>query len=267
MALPDTAGQLVSTFRYCDGTQPVYQLGLASRATVIDLATGGRRSDLSPSAYKITRSGSALAIAPQDVSFAPDGVVNPATLASGIAPGGLMTILGSGLAGPGGDTAVDVDGVAAQVVFQSPFRIHAQVPQDLAPGTHSMRVQSPYGSATQPVEVSAAAPAIYPGAVANQNGQMNGPLSAAVRGQSLTVYCTGLGAVIASGNLFRTQGAVSAVLNGVELGASFAGLSPGLIGLYQVNFSVPLAAAPGLELPLMLREFERDSNTVFIAVQ
>ena len=178
-----------------------------------------------------------------------------------------MTILGSGLAGAGGDSAVEMNGVAAKIAQQSPFRIDAQVPPDLAPGSYSLVVRSPYGTAAQTVEVSAGAPAIYRNGVENQNGAVNGPLTPAVRGQSLTVYCTGLGAVTPSGSLFRTQEPVTAVLNGVEIRAGFAGLSPGIIGLYQVNLGVPLGMAPGIELPLLLRQFGRDSNTVFVAIQ
>jgi uncharacterized protein (TIGR03437 family) len=273
--LPDTGGPLVSRFRYCDGAQAVYQLSLgaalSSRAILTDLAPGGRRSELGGSgaavAYKVTRPDGLIAVAPQDVSLSPEGVVNPATLAAGIAPGGLMTILGSGLAGAGGDSAVEVNGVASRVVLQSPFRIDAEVPPELGPGNYALQVRSPYGSAAQSIDVSAAAPAIYRGGVENQNGLVNGPLRPVMRGQLLIVYCTGLGVVVPSGNLYRTEAPVSGILNGVELQVSFAGLTPGFIGLYQVNLAAPLSLAPGIDLPLALRQLERDSNTVFVAVQ
>jgi len=53
----------------------------------------------------------------------------------------------------GGDSAVEVNGVASKVVLQSPFRISAQVPPDLEPGVYPVRVRSPYGTAEQTVEV------------------------------------------------------------------------------------------------------------------
>ena len=59
----------------------------------------------------------------------------------------------------------------------------------------------------------------------------------------------------------------SAVLSGVELKPSFAGLAPGFIGLYQVNVPIPAATPPGLDLPLLLRQSGVDSNTVSLSVQ
>jgi uncharacterized protein (TIGR03437 family) len=151
--------------------------------------------------------------------------------------------------------------------MQAPFRINAQVPPDMAAGSYTLRVQSPYGTATLPVDVVDSAPAIYSGGVANQNGQSNGPLTPAARGQSITVYGTGFGAVVAAGNQFRTQGPVTGILNGVEIPAGFAGLTAGIVGLYQVNLPVPAGMAPGIDLPLVLRQFDRVSNTVFVAIQ
>src|SRR6185436_19758198 len=102
--------------------------------TVYDFASGGRRSDLSvggaATAFKATRPAGQLVLAPQDVTLTAGGIVSAATLAPGIAPGGLMTILGSGLAGPGADSVVTVNGVEAKVVTRSPFQINAQVPPD-----------------------------------------------------------------------------------------------------------------------------------------
>ena len=158
------------------------------------------------------------------MTFTAAGVVSAATLAPGIAPGGLMTIFGSGLAGPGSDSTVEVNGVPATVVTKSPFQINAQVPPDLAPGSYSVRVQSPYGSAGQTVDVSATAPAIYSvsgnltqarGVVSNEDGTMNSPLTPGKRGQSLTIYCTGLGAVSDGGAIFATQSPVTVILTGL----------------------------------------------------
>jgi len=190
-----------------------------------------------------------------------------------------MAIFGSGLSGPASETVVEINGVAAKVIFRSPYQIYVQVPLDLAPGSYSMQVRSPYGTATTNIEVQAIAPAVFlipgesgptkpaRGAIVNQDGLLNSPLAPGRRGQVLTIYCTGLGAVTASGTLFRTQAAVTGLLNGVEIRPTFAGLTPGFIGLYQVNLPVPAATPPGLDLPLLLRQFERDSNIVFVAVQ
>jgi uncharacterized protein (TIGR03437 family) len=277
---PPAAGALISRIDVCDGSQPAYQIGVgaaqAYRAFVTDLASGGASMDISGNAaatYKATRPVLALAVAPQDVSFTADAVVNAATFTSGIAPGGIMAIFGTGLSGPGGATAVDMDGVAATVLWASAFQINAQVPPGIAPGVHTLRVRSAYGVAQQSVGVSAIAPAIFlmgnsgMGAVLNQDFSMNGPANPLPRGQVLVVYATGLGAVARQGQLSVTTAPVTAVVNGQELPAQFAGLAPGYVGLYQVNVPIPAATPPGLGVSLTLKEGGQLSNSVAIALQ
>jgi uncharacterized protein (TIGR03437 family) len=282
---PSSAAPLDSRFRYCDGKQPVYQLTLGEsqpwRASLTDLAAGGRRADLiggSAIAYKVTRPSIQLVLGPQDVTVAANGVVNGASFVPGIATGGLMAIFGSGLAGPGGDSVVQVNGEAAAIVSKSPFEIMAQVPPDLTAGAYSLSVQSPFGSAQQTVQVQDTAPGILLssnnlnagspayGMVVNQDGSTNSPTTPVQRGQTLTIYCTGLGAVD-DATPANAQTPVSVILNGVQMDPMFAGLVPGYIGLYQVALPVPLATPPGIDLPLFLRQPGGDSNTVFIAVQ
>jgi uncharacterized protein (TIGR03437 family) len=47
----------------------------------------------------------------------------------------------------------------------------------------------------------------------------------------------------------------------------FSGLTPGFVGLYQVNALVPSAVAPGSAVSLVLTINGVSSNTVTIAVQ
>jgi uncharacterized protein (TIGR03437 family) len=281
---PPAAGALISRIDVCDGSQPAYQIGVgaaqAYRAFVTDLASGGASMDISGNAaatYKATRPVLALVVAPQDVSFTADAVVNAATYTSGIAPGGIMAIFGTGLSAPGVPsgpaTAADMDGVAATVLWASAFQINAQVPPGIAPGVHTLRVRSAYGVAQQSINVSAIAPAIFlmgnsgMGAVLNQDFSMNGPANPLPRGQVLVVYATGLGAVARQGQLSVTTAPVTAVVNGQELPAQFAGLAPGYVGLYQVNVPIPAATPPGLGVSLTLKEGGQLSNTVAVALQ
>jgi uncharacterized protein (TIGR03437 family) len=277
---PPAAGALISRIDVCDGSQPAYQIAVGAaqpyRAFVTDLASGGSSIDISGNAaatYKATRPLLALALAPQDVSFTADAVVNAATFTSGIAPGGIMAIFGTGLSAPGSATTVDMDGTAATVISASPFQINAQVPPGIVPGVHTLRVRSAYGAAQQSVNVSAVAPAIFlvgnppAGAVVNQDFSLNGPANPLLRGQVLVVYATGLGAVTKQGQLSVTTAPVTAVVNGQELPVQFAGLAPGYVGLYQVNVQIPAATPPGLGVSLTLKEGEQASNTVAAALQ
>jgi len=207
------------------------------------------------------------------LGFTPEGVVNAATFTPGIAPGGIMTIFGSGLAVPGSTTTIDLDGVTASILSAFPFQINAVVPATITPGSHVLRVRSPFGEAQQVISVSAIAPAIFlvgdppVGAVTNQDNTLNLPSNALPRGQTLIVYATGLGTLVRQGQFSVTTTPVSVVLGGQELAASYAGAAPGFPGLYQVNVSVPGATPPGLGVSLTLKQGGQSSNVVKTALQ
>lgn len=280
----DAAGNpsagLVTRLLACDGSQSAYQLQVGAtqpfRAFVQDLASAGSLVDVSgsaPASYKATRPQLNLLLAPQDVSIAPGGVVNAASFTGAIAPGGIVAIFGSGLAGPGAATTVDFDGVEAVVLSASGFQVNAQAPPSIAPGAHVLRIRSVYGLAEQPVAVSPVAPAIFVvgnppvGAVVNQNGSWNGPSNPAPRGQYLTIYGTGFGEVVHQGAYSVTRAPVTAWIGGQEVQVAFAGLTPGFTGLYQINLLVPAATPPGLGVSLTLRQAGALSNTVEISLQ
>jgi uncharacterized protein (TIGR03437 family) len=277
---PPGAGPLITRLDVCDGSQPAYQIAVGAgqpyRAFVTDLAAGGSSTDISGNAvatYTATRPLLALAVGPQEASFTAGAVVNAATFTSGIAPGGIMALFGTGLSATGSVPTVDMDGTIATVLWASAFQINAQVPPDIAPGVHTLRVRSAYGAAQQSVSVSAVAPAIFmmaspsAGAVLNQDFSMNGPANPLPRGQVLLVYATGLGAVTKQGQLSVTAAPVTALINGQELAVDFAGLAPGYVGLYQVNVRIPAATPPGLGVSLTLKEGGQLSNTVSVALQ
>lgn len=274
------AGGLLSRIQVCDGLDPAYQLGLGAsqpyRIFVTDLAQNGAMTDLSgsaPATYQASRPQLALLLAPQTVSFQAATVVNGASFTSGIAPGGIMAIFGNGLSGSGGATALDFDGTPVQVLGATPFQINAVVPSGLAPGMHTLRVQSAFGVAQQSVVVSAVAPAIFlvgnpaTGAVLNQDGTLNGPGNPALRGQVVVIYATGLGSVVQQGQLLTTTTPVTVVVNGQEIPATFSGLAPGTTGEYQVNVVIPAASPPGFGISLTLKQGGESSNPVTLALQ
>jgi uncharacterized protein (TIGR03437 family) len=271
---------LLSRLTVCDGAQPAYQIRIGAaqpfRAQLSDLAPGGSLADLSgsaPATYRATRPHFYLSLASQSVSFTADSVVNGATFTPGIAPGGVVSIFGTGLSGMDKSTTVDMDGIAMRVLFATPFQINAEIPLMMAPGVHILRIQSMYGSLQQTVTVSAVAPGIFlignppVGAITNQNFNLVGPSNPLPRGQALVIFATGLGAVTQSGQLSRTNAPVTVSLNGTELPVSFAGLAPGFIGLYQVNVTIPAGTPPGLGISLMLNVGGQQSNSVLLSLQ
>jgi len=274
------SGGLVSRFVACDGSAPLYQVSVGAaqsyQAFVSDLATAGSTVDLSgtaPATYAATRPKLNLALAVQAASFTPDGVVNAATFAPGIAPGGIVSIFGSGLSGAGTATTVDVDGAPAAILLASAFQVNAVVPASVAPGPHVLRLKSSYGTVQQTVTVSAVAPGIFmigdpdTGAILNPDSSLNSPSAPVARGQYLSIYATGLGAVAKQGNLSTATTPVTVVLNGQEVPASFAGLAPGFTGLYQVNVILPASMPPGLAIPLYLKQAGQASNRVLVSIQ
>ena len=286
-----TGGALVSLLSVCDGSQSAYQIdvgtGQAYSAFVTDLAVGGSTFDLSGNAaasYALTRPNSVLVVSALTANFAANAVVNAATFTPGLAPGGIMAIFGTGLSalpefgvGVGSGTfvatTVDVDGTAAAVLFASPFQVNAQVPPGIAPGVHTVRVKSAYGTAQQQFSVAAVAPVIFllgspsAGAVLNQDYSINSRTTPLPRGQSLQIYATGLGATVTQGQYTVVNTAVTAIVNGTELPTSFAGLAPGFVGLYQVNVPIPASMPPGSGIFLTLKQGGQVSNSVIIALQ
>ncbi len=280
--LPDaaTSSGTVSRLVACDGRESVYQLAVGAaqpyRASVTDLAVGGGISDLSgsfPASYSAARPQSILVIGPMQPALAANGVLNAATYTNRIAPGGLISIFGSGLAGPGVSTVVEIGGKEARVLLATPFQINAEAPADLAPGRYTLRVRCGAGQTEQAVEIVAVAPAIFAvgpnrGAVINyQDGTLNTPTTPLRRGQVMLIYATGLGAVTKQGQLSVAAEPVTALLNGQVLQPQYAGLAPGFIGLYQINVSVAATAAPGTDLPLKLRQGQAESNSVPVSIQ
>jgi len=272
--------QRLSRLQVCDGAQPAYQVSVGAaqpfRTVLTDLASGGASTDLSgsaPAAYQAARRNGLLSLAALQVSFTSSSVVNAATFAQGLAPGSLMAIFGTGLAGTKGNTSVALDGQPVRIVSVSLFQINAEVPLDAATGVHTLTVRSDYGSLDQPVEIRDVAPAIFvvgnppQGAVVNQSGALNGASSPIVRGQVITVYGTGLGAVLPSGQLSVVSTPVTVLLNNQEFPVSFAGLAPGFIGLYQVNVPMPVGVAPGLDQTLALKQGNAVSNSVTVSIQ
>jgi uncharacterized protein (TIGR03437 family) len=192
------------------------------------------------------------------------------TAVGGLAPGSIFTIFGSNLAPDsvevGGtplpasllSTSILIGGVAAPLFFISPSQINAQVPFEATPGNSTLTVRvSGMFSAVVPLEIAAAAPGIflYDGnrAVAqNQDGSLNGPDHPSNPGDVMVLYFTGQGAVnnpVATGAaapanpLSSPIGATSVSVGGVQAVVRASVLTPGFVGLAQVNFVVPGVSA------------------------
>jgi uncharacterized protein (TIGR03437 family) len=231
------------------------------------------------------------------------GIVNSGSYQSqgAVTPGNWVSLFGANL-GDGPQTAssvplntqmanaqVSIGGEAVPLNFVSAGQINAQIPFDLTPDqtTQISITHGTEGSIAQTVQVLDALPAIF---TTNQNGTGQGAIvdvnNAVVdgtnpvhAGNTIVIYCTGLGATNVSGGALGlgvvtptpaplTLSTPSVTIGGVPATVSFSGLSPGSVGLYQINAIVPAGVTPGASVPVVIAINSKASpNGVTIAIQ
>jgi len=224
-----------------------------------------------------------------------------------VAPGTLVSVFGANLGTSTAsasttplptslaDVRAQLGGKDMGLVFANGGQVNAQVPTDLVPGTTASLVVTVRGVAAAPDQITLAdaQPGIFSlnsagtgqGAIQVSNtpiyaapqGSVPGSQARpADRGEYITIYCTGLGATdppVASGMaapsspLATVKTAVTVSIGGIQVPAAFAGLSPGFVGLYQVNIQVPSGVQPGDAVPLVMTQAGVNSNTVTVAVR
>jgi adhesin/invasin len=96
-------------------------------------------------------------------------------------------------------------------------------------------------------------------------------------GETVVIYCTGLGAVtpaVKEGSpapstppLSTTVNQVTVTIGGQAAFVAFSGLTPGYAGLYQINAVVPSGIATGDAVPVVLSVAGQTSPAVTIAVR
>jgi uncharacterized protein (TIGR03437 family) len=105
---------------------------------------------------------------------------------------------------------------------------------------------------------------------------LNTASAPASAGDSLAIYCAGLGPVlppVADGAaapaspLSQTTLPVSVTIGGQNAQVLFSGLAPGFAGLYQVNAVVPAGVAAGSSAPVVVTAGGFSSPPVTIAIQ
>jgi uncharacterized protein (TIGR03437 family) len=223
----------------------------------------------------------------------PGGVVNAASYSAKVAPGSLFSIFGTDLATSldsakslplptsMNGTSVTVGGKAAPLVFVSAGQVNAQIPYDVAEAANLPVVVTVNGvaSVAGAVSVIASAPGILQfgnkrAVVQNDDGSLNNTGSGAKAGSYAVAYLTGLGALdnpVATGGpaaadpLSRPRASVSAAIGNQPVELVFTGMTPGFVGLAQMNFKVP-ALPPG-DYPLVVTAGGEKSNAATITIR
>ncbi|PWU06648.1 MAG: hypothetical protein C5B51_11815 [Terriglobia bacterium] len=217
-----------------------------------------------------------------------DAVVNAADFQAPVAPGSVISIFGSNLARATeqaggapvpttlGGVSVVVNGtLKAPLFYVSPAQINAQLPYEVLAGKNTIVVN---GSSPASFTVAASAPGIITygagrAVAVNQDYSLNSPEHPAPVDGWMTVYMTGQGLVsppVVTGTaapgdpLSVPMLSASATLGGQPATILFAGLTPGYVGLFQVNLRVP--SLPSGDFPLVVTVGGTRSNIATVAV-
>jgi uncharacterized protein (TIGR03437 family) len=195
-------------------------------------------------------------------------VVNAASSVSGVAAGAFETIYGVNLAG-GQTTGVQVllNGAALPLLYVSDTQINFDVPQSATQGSATLTVVTPSGAkASATVNVVAVQPGIFSGGVLHAGTGVSAFATPVHAGDYIEIYCTGLGPTQPVGSFQETVLTPIVFIGATPVEPVYSGLSPGSLGLYQVNVQVPAGLAPGVQ-PLLMSVDLAHSNQVNIAVQ
>jgi uncharacterized protein (TIGR03437 family) len=227
------------------------------------------------------------------------GVLNGASGTASLSPGAFAEIFGQNLSTSTvqaattpwpttlGGAQVSVGGKSAALSFASPTQLNIQIPVDAAPGSAQVTVTvQGKGSASATVTLASYSPGIFTftptGSTQSLGEFLHGKDSSFVTAQSpaqpgetLVVQAAGLGptnpsvstgaAAPTSPPLAMTTTQPTVSVGCQQANVSFSGLSPGLVSLYQVNFTLP-ASAPGGNLPVTLSIGGQTSNSVTLIV-
>lgn len=201
--------------------------------------------------------------------------------------------------------SVRVNGVQAPLFFAGvtggtgAFQINYQLPYETQPGVALVEVLYNGTPATSEfLSVGTGAPGVFTAdasgkgqAIAqnqdfSRNGDpaVNASYKAAARGSVIVVYATGQGgqfldsatgqaiaapisgAAPPANTLFATRETPTVTIGGIPANVDFSGLTPGLVGLWQLNLRVPSNAPTGTAVPVLITLGGRTSVATTIAV-
>jgi uncharacterized protein (TIGR03437 family) len=235
-------------------------LGLSQNAVtgLLVAATHGR------GAFAIATDGPALA-APRLDSLLNAAGFEPTALV----PGVVAALFGANLAGATGVSAgapplptslngatLLVNDIPAPLFFASASQINFQVPFGLTGAVAELRLRTAGGEAVMRLPQASSNPGIYQnegfGSILHGSGSPVAEATPAQRGEEVALFGSGLGAVdpaIPAGTaapfsaISQTTAAPVVRVGGTVAETRFSGLTPGFVGLYQVNFVVPASAS------------------------
>ena len=194
------------------------------------------------------------------------GVGVDGSSAFAFAPGMQVTVNGAGLASDSlfttrtplpfslAGVSATVNGVSAPIFSVAPDQITLQIPYETGLGTAVLAINNNGQIASYSLPVAVAAPALYSLSIDNTVGARD----IARAGDVMTMFFTGAGdlspslptgatpsAATAIRNLPQPRLPVTLTVGGESASILFAGNASGLVGITQINFSLPADLPPG----------------------
>jgi uncharacterized protein (TIGR03437 family) len=296
-------GQLVATFSNGD---PPLALPLANPSQALYAGTWSPASPSSQVTINVTASAPSFpaatsplmgAVVPNAVPLlSPNGTLHvfDSLIGGALAPGTIVAIYGQSLASGTvtsntvplptamSGSSVIIGGMQAPLYYVSPGQIDAQIPFELQPAQQYQVIVLANGALTtpQPIQLTAGTPGLAANPdstliAQHSDGSLVTQASPAMGGEYLVAYLAGLGDTTipvpsgtASPSSPLAQPAVTPTLtiNGTQYPIYFAGLTPGLVGLYQLNFQVPADLAAG-NITVMVSQNDQSSNQTVLPYQ
>ncbi len=214
-------------------------------------APGGTNALVATAEGAPSSAATAIALGAPEIAAA----VNAASFQAKVAPGGFVTLFGGSLAGGASASFsapfpvtqagvhVRVNGIDAKLLYLANFQLNFLAPDNILPGPAEVVVETPLGTSVPfQVQVEAVAPGVFYDPVSGYGAILISGTStptqsrAAVAGEFIEVYCTGLG----------DSPTVTATIAGAPATVTFAGATT-IEGLQQVNVQIPAGLAAGAQ--------------------
>ena len=245
-----------------------------SGLSIVPLAVGGPGGGGPPTAASLPRVNS-------------NGIVSIANYQTALSSGSVASIFGTNLASADtssstplpyilGGVCVTLNNQPMPLILTSAGQINFQIPPELAAGKYPLVIRSidkKVASAAQTITVSKYAPAVMVDPNTGQakiyhkdGGNLVTKDNPAKRDEELVIYATGLGPttggkVVAGtpspGDTLAVTGKVSVYFGDkgysqAPMIVNWSGLTPGLVGVYQINITVPGNHLKGDALPVTI---------------
>jgi uncharacterized protein (TIGR03437 family) len=296
-------GQVIATFSngdaplaftVTDSAKGVYRATWTPRRSTsqVVIEARGTKSGLTPAITQL--SGAVVPNAAPAISA--NGVIHPyAPLIGGsLSPGTIVSIYGSHLGSQAAQptniplptkingTSVLIGGILSPLFYVSPNQINVQIPFELNVAGQYQVIVNANGALTppQPIQITETSPGLdtFPDgslvAVHASDGTLVSATSPAQRGEYVVMFLLGLGVTDAAGTtgdsasltvLSRAIVRTSITMNNTPVPVAFAGLTPGFVGLYQVNLQIP-DTQPGGNVVVSVSQGDATGNSGILPI-